>query len=296
MMSLCKRDGDVLTPLVGRLAVPPGAEDEQLAVAGGQRALRQHVVREHDPPLQQLRVVGERGEDVERRAVGSRHAAGAERAAPPRPSRRAAAVRCEACAMMPRCLPSARSPARSAPSSRGAEPGHVVLDDDVAVAFLDRRPVFPGHVLVVPRDHVETLARPPGRPGRAASSSACSGSRLRCEDGLGADGSFVAMNNRVSQSVAAPPRARRAPTIGATGCAASSGPGGSISPVKPRRRGCPATGGAQTVRPNSARQASRPSMQMSSRRRASHVCRGSRRWTSRSPRPCRAPMCSPFGS
>ncbi len=43
------------------------------------------------------------------------------------------------------------------PDRRRPEPAHVVLDDDVAVAFLDHRPVFPGHVLVVPRRHVETL-------------------------------------------------------------------------------------------------------------------------------------------
>ncbi len=90
---------------------------------------------------------------------------------------------------------------RSAPSSRVREPGNVVLDDDVAVAFLDQRPVFPGHVLVVPRDHVETLLDLPveqigplfERVQRVAAA---------VEDGLGADGSFVAMNNRVSQSVA----------------------------------------------------------------------------------------------
>jgi histidine triad (HIT) family protein len=83
----------------------------------------------------------------------------------------------------------------------GAEPGHVVLDDDVAVAFLDQRPVFPGHVLVVPRDHVETLLDLPvealgpffERVQRVAAA---------VEVALGADGSFVAVNNRVSQSVA----------------------------------------------------------------------------------------------
>ena len=40
----------------------------------------------------------------------------------------------------------------------GEAPAHVVLRDDVGVAFLDRRPVFKGHVLWVPDDHVETLA------------------------------------------------------------------------------------------------------------------------------------------
>lgn len=79
-------------------------------------------------------------------------------------------------------------------------PAHVVLRDDVGVAFLDRRPVFKGHVLWVPHDHVETLADLPiddvgpyfERAQRLAKAM---------EDGLGAAGSFVAINNRVSQSV-----------------------------------------------------------------------------------------------
>ena len=83
----------------------------------------------------------------------------------------------------------------------GTEPAYVVLDDDVALGFLDQRPVFPGHVLVIPRAHVETfLDLAPSDIGplfervqRVASA---------VEKGLGAEGSFVAMNNRVSQSVA----------------------------------------------------------------------------------------------
>ncbi|HSO36632.1 MAG TPA: HIT domain-containing protein, partial [Labilithrix sp.] len=39
----------------------------------------------------------------------------------------------------------------------GELPAHVVLDDDVCVAFLDKTPLFHGHVLVVPRAHVVTL-------------------------------------------------------------------------------------------------------------------------------------------
>jgi histidine triad (HIT) family protein len=82
----------------------------------------------------------------------------------------------------------------------GAEPAHVVLADDVAIGFLDQRPVFPGHVLVVPRLHIETfLDLPPGDVGpfmeRVQRVAAA------VEHGLGADGSFVATNNRVSQSV-----------------------------------------------------------------------------------------------
>ncbi|MFY1687767.1 HIT family protein [Plantactinospora sp. WMMB782] len=75
-----------------------------------------------------------------------------------------------------------------------------VLDSPDGVAFLDVRPVFRGHVLVVPREHVETLGDLPERalPGyfRLVRRLA-----LAVEAGLGAGGTFVAMNNRVSQSV-----------------------------------------------------------------------------------------------
>ena len=82
----------------------------------------------------------------------------------------------------------------------GDAPAHVVLDDDVVLAFLDLRPLFPGHTLVVPRDHHETLTDVPPdllgplfeRVQRIAGA---------VEHGLGAAGSFVAMNNRISQSV-----------------------------------------------------------------------------------------------
>jgi len=83
----------------------------------------------------------------------------------------------------------------------GDEPAHVVLDDEVVVAFLDRRPVFPGHVLVVPRRHVLTLTDlAPDEVGpyfqRVQWVTAA------VEEALEAHGSFVAMNNTVSQSIA----------------------------------------------------------------------------------------------
>jgi histidine triad (HIT) family protein len=82
----------------------------------------------------------------------------------------------------------------------GEEPAHVVLDDEVVVAFLDRRPVFPGHVLVVPRRHVVTLVDlVPGEIGpyfeRVQWVTAA------VEQALEAHGSFVALNNTISQSV-----------------------------------------------------------------------------------------------
>jgi histidine triad (HIT) family protein len=75
----------------------------------------------------------------------------------------------------------------------------VVRDDDVA-AFLDMRPVFKGHVLVVPRAHVPTLSDLPAAE-IATLFAAVQRIARAVEAGLGADGTFVAMNNKVSQSV-----------------------------------------------------------------------------------------------
>jgi histidine triad (HIT) family protein len=83
----------------------------------------------------------------------------------------------------------------------GALPVRAVLNDDVAIAFLDRSPVFKGHVLVAPKRHTVTLADlDPGLVGalfeRVQRVSA------RMPSALGCDGTFVAINNVVSQSVA----------------------------------------------------------------------------------------------
>ena len=82
----------------------------------------------------------------------------------------------------------------------GVRPAHVVLDDAVAIAFLDARPVFKGHVLLAPREHVETLPDLPG-PQVGPFFTRAQWLARAMEDGLGAAGSFVAVNNRVSQSV-----------------------------------------------------------------------------------------------
>lgn len=79
-------------------------------------------------------------------------------------------------------------------------PAHVVLDDDVAVGFLDRRPLFPGHVLVVPRAHVVTLPELPSSDVGPFFERVQSVARA-VQEAMGAQGSFVAMNNVVSQSV-----------------------------------------------------------------------------------------------
>ena len=82
----------------------------------------------------------------------------------------------------------------------GRQPAHVVLDDEVALAFLDTRPLFPGHSLLVPRAHHETLADLPEESIEPLFATARRLSVL-IRDAMGAEGSFVAMNNTVSQSV-----------------------------------------------------------------------------------------------
>ncbi|NUR88152.1 MAG: HIT domain-containing protein [Nonomuraea sp.] len=80
----------------------------------------------------------------------------------------------------------------------GERPAFLVYSDEVAVAFLDTRPVFKGHVLVVPRLHVETLADLKEVGPFFERVQLISGA---VESGLEAAGTFVAMNNRISQSV-----------------------------------------------------------------------------------------------
>lgn len=83
----------------------------------------------------------------------------------------------------------------------GDMPAHVVAADDATLAFLDTRPVFPGHVLLVPRRHHESLADVPAElvaPLFAAVQRVAAG----VEAGMEAHGTFVALNNKVSQSVA----------------------------------------------------------------------------------------------
>ena len=82
----------------------------------------------------------------------------------------------------------------------GEVPAHTVLQDDRFVAFLDHRPVFKGHTLLAPRRHVDTL---PDLPAALRDPFLAAGQRLATAmvAGLGAQGSFVAVNNTVSQSV-----------------------------------------------------------------------------------------------
>jgi len=82
----------------------------------------------------------------------------------------------------------------------GDVPASMVSRNDDVAAFLDARPVFKGHVLVVPRVHVPTLS---DMPAAALGTLFAAVQRIAraVEAGLGADGTFVAMNNKVSQSV-----------------------------------------------------------------------------------------------
>ena len=82
----------------------------------------------------------------------------------------------------------------------GELPATIVYEDENAVAFLDHRPLFPGHTLLVPRQHVETLGELPVKLV-APYFEAAQLLSLAIESAMDAEGSFVAMNNRVSQSV-----------------------------------------------------------------------------------------------
>ena len=76
----------------------------------------------------------------------------------------------------------------------------IVFANDDVVAFLDARPVFKGHTLVVPRPHVATFAALMPR-ALAALFTAAQRTSQAVEAALSADGTFVAMNDKVSQSV-----------------------------------------------------------------------------------------------
>ena len=76
----------------------------------------------------------------------------------------------------------------------------VVFEDENTVAFLDHRPLFAGHTLLVPRKHFETLGDLPASQIGPLFKNAQLLSRV-IESAMDAEGTFVAMNNRVSQSV-----------------------------------------------------------------------------------------------
>jgi histidine triad (HIT) family protein len=83
----------------------------------------------------------------------------------------------------------------------GAISAHIVLDEPDLLGFLDNRPIFAGHTLIVPRRHVATLAELDDDLAGAmfvAAKRVAKALRLA----VGAHGAFVALNDEVSQSVA----------------------------------------------------------------------------------------------
>jgi histidine triad (HIT) family protein len=80
------------------------------------------------------------------------------------------------------------------------EPQQFVFEDEISGAFLDHRPLFPGHVLLIPKQHYETLG---DLPASIVGQFFLNVQRLgkAVETAMAAEGSFVAINNRVSQSV-----------------------------------------------------------------------------------------------
>jgi histidine triad (HIT) family protein len=81
-----------------------------------------------------------------------------------------------------------------------AVPAAIVFEDQLTLAFLDHRPLFPGHTLLIPKEHVETLNEVAGPLLERLTAN----SRLLAigmEKARAAQGAFVAINNRVSQSV-----------------------------------------------------------------------------------------------
>jgi histidine triad (HIT) family protein len=83
---------------------------------------------------------------------------------------------------------------------RGELDAAVVLRTDEVIAFLDHRPVFKGHVLIAPLQHVDTLLELPQSLMQPLLTTAQHIARALVE-GVGAQGTFVAINNVVSQSI-----------------------------------------------------------------------------------------------
>jgi histidine triad (HIT) family protein len=82
----------------------------------------------------------------------------------------------------------------------GEAAAQIVLEDEQTMAFLDNRPLFPGHSLLVPRTHIETLPELPDELLVPLFANARLLARAMLP-AFGAEGSFVALNNVVSQSV-----------------------------------------------------------------------------------------------
>ena len=84
--------------------------------------------------------------------------------------------------------------------ARGEIKTDIVAEDETTLTFLDSSPVFPGHLLIVPREHFETLADLPDNLLAPVFAQARRATQA-VVTALGAEGSFVAVNNKISQSV-----------------------------------------------------------------------------------------------
>ncbi len=84
--------------------------------------------------------------------------------------------------------------------ARGSLPAAIVYQDSEAVAFLDSTPLFPGHVLLCPREHYATLLDLPANlTGPMFTTTQLLAKAV--ESAMQAEGTFIAINNRVSQTV-----------------------------------------------------------------------------------------------
>ncbi|HEY7623916.1 MAG TPA: HIT family protein [Candidatus Limnocylindria bacterium] len=84
--------------------------------------------------------------------------------------------------------------------AKGELPAHIVHRDENAIAFLDRSPLLLGHVLVAPIEHIPTLDDLPD-PLVAPFFASVRRTSVAVQKGMRSEGSFVATNTRVSQSV-----------------------------------------------------------------------------------------------
>ncbi len=82
----------------------------------------------------------------------------------------------------------------------GQSPAYIVYKNEHCIAFLDKRPLFPGHTLLVPLDHIETLDQMTVPWSGDFFRVLCILSKA-VQNGMDAEGTFIAENNRISQSV-----------------------------------------------------------------------------------------------
>ena len=128
----------------------------------------------------------------------------------------------------------------------GETDAHIVLEDELSLAFLDIRPLFPGHTLLIPRDHHEALwDLPDGLVEPYFANVRHLAAAVR--EAMDAQGTFVAMNNIVSQSVPHLHTSTSSRATARTACEASSGHAASTGArLKPPR---PPTGCVRPLNP-----------------------------------------------